>query len=287
MDQYLKQHPEIFLPDHKEPQFFGSDLHSSAFVRDEKRYLALFEGARGEKRVGETSVWSLYSRQASLEIKAFQPAAGIIAMLRNPLEMIPSLHNQYLYTGNEDIENLEGALEAEEERKRGHRIPRRAAFAQGLFYKEAAKYARQLERYFDVFGRENVHVVIFDDLKEDPSKVYKDTLSFLEVDTHFKPAFEIVNPSKRVRSRALRDFAEHGGGSVRKALKALVPNTVRRTIMHSIERHNTDHAATQPLDTKVIEHLRTDFAREVELLSELLGRDLSHWLRPASPKASE
>ena len=58
--EYLKQHPEVFMPkEAKEPNFFGSDFNNPFFIRDENAYLALFADARYEKRVGEASVWYL------------------------------------------------------------------------------------------------------------------------------------------------------------------------------------------------------------------------------------
>lgn len=277
MDRYLKQHPEIFLPERKEPQFFGSDLYSPTFIRKQEEYLSLFEEVRGEKRVGETSVWSLYSEQAASEIEEFEPNANVIAMLRNPAEMISSLHSQYLYTGNEDIENLEEALRAEEQRKKGLRIPRTATFVQGLFYRETARYFQQIKRYFEAFGRENVHVVIFDDFKADSATVYRETLKFLGVDSSFQPDFQVVNPGKRVRSKALRNFSKHPRHGTRRLVRTLLPGAARQALSHALDRYNTRYEVARPVNYKVMEQLRAEFAPEVERLSRLLGRDLTHW----------
>lgn len=277
MDLYLKQHPEVFVLEKKEPQFFGTDLHSSQFIRDEKEYLYSFSKARGERRVGETSVWSLYSRRAAAEIKAFEPSARIIIMLRNPVEMIPSLHRQYLYTGNEDIESLEAALDAEEDRKKGRRIPETATFVQGLFYRDTARYAQQIQRYFDVFDRENVHVVIFDDFKKDPAETYKGVLRFLEVSTNFQPKFRVVNPSKRIHSKTLRNLSKHPSKGARQLVRTLIPRPVRHGLIRVLDHYNTRYEPPPPVDPKLLERMRAEFAPEVEHLGRLLGRDLSQW----------
>jgi hypothetical protein len=88
---YLKQHPEIFMPERKELHFFGSDFFAPHFVRDLKDYLKFFEGADNKKRIGEASPWYLYSKRAAFEIKEFNPDADIIIMLRNPVDMMYSL----------------------------------------------------------------------------------------------------------------------------------------------------------------------------------------------------
>lgn len=279
MDLYLKQHPEVFMPERKEPQFFGNDLHSPTFIREQEEYLSLFDSVKDEKRVGETSVWSLYSERAAGEIKEFESNASIIVMLRNPLEMIPSLHSQYLYTGNEDIENLEEALKAEEERKKGSRIPRTATFVQGLFYRETARYFQQVQRYFEVFGRENVQVIIFDEFKADTAAVFEKTLQFLGVDSGFQPDFQVVNPNKQVRSRVLRDFSKHPPQKTRRLARALLPSMARQTLSRALDRYNTRYESAQPVNTEILSQLRSEFVPEVEQLSGLLGRDLTHWTK--------
>lgn len=287
MDLYLKQHPEVFVLEKKEPQFFGTDLHSSQFIRDVKEYLYSFSKAQGERRAGETSVWSLYSRRAAAEIKAFEPSAKIIIMLRNPVEMIPSLHRQYLYTGNEDIESLEAALDAEEDRKKGRRIPETATFVQGLFYRDTARYAQQIQRYFDVFDPDNVHVVMFDDFKEDPAKTYEGVLRFLDVTTNFQPRFQVVNPSKRVHSKALRNLSKHPSKGARQLVRTLIPRPVRHGLIRVLDHYNTRYEPPPPVDPKLLERIRAEFAPEVEQLGSLLNRDLSQWSAPRAISTSD
>ena len=63
---YLRQHPDVFMPEYKEPKFFCADLDSGSeadatfFIRDEEQYLALFAEAGGARRVGEACVFNLF-----------------------------------------------------------------------------------------------------------------------------------------------------------------------------------------------------------------------------------
>ena len=114
--RYLRQHPDVFMPEQKEPNFFGSDL-SYRFPRiSQARYLSCFAKAKGETRIGEATTIYLYSEKAAEEIKAFSPEAKIIIMLRNPVDVLYSYHSQQLYSGNEDIPDFEEALRAEVDR---------------------------------------------------------------------------------------------------------------------------------------------------------------------------
>src|SRR3546814_12058099 len=98
MASYLGQHPEIFFSDPKEPLFFGRDLYHTWRLEDFDAYLDLFAGAREARWIGEGTVWYLYSRRAAEEIKSFAPHAKIIVMLRNPIDVIYSLHGQFLFS---------------------------------------------------------------------------------------------------------------------------------------------------------------------------------------------
>ncbi len=202
MCTYLAQHPEIFIPRIKEPDFFGSDLPGVRAARTEAEYLNLFRDGGG-KLCGEGSVWNLFSRRAAKEIYDFNPEAKIIIMLREPVELLRSLHNELIFQGREDIEDFQEALLAETERRKGNRIPSRCTRF-GLLYSDVVKFSEQIGRYFDIFEKENIHIVIYDDLVANIEVVYRDILEFLRVDPTFQPEFEIINRSKRFRSRGIR-----------------------------------------------------------------------------------
>ncbi len=125
MTDYLGQHPEIGMCAQKETQHFATDLYPRFEIRSrhewltQDEYMKLFEGAQNRKRLGEASVWYLYSSAAPREINEFSPAADIIVMLRNPLQALPSLHSQFVFMGIEPVEDFERALDLDEERERG------------------------------------------------------------------------------------------------------------------------------------------------------------------------
>lgn len=286
MNDYLQQHPEIFLPQKKEINFFGADLVFYKPRVTKEQYLSYFSEATDEKRVGEAAVWYLYSQQAAAEIKAFSPAANIIVMLRNPVDMMYSLHAQRLYNDNEDIRDFAEALAAEEDRRKGRRIYRNANNAMGFFYREAAKYTQQVRRYFDVFGRDKVQVIIFDDFRSDTPRVYRETCAFLGVDPQFRPLFTIVNPSKTVRSKTFRSFLRYPPQPVRRLVRLLGLRPVQWGLKDWLRNLNTRPEPRLPIDPELKRRLQGEFLPEVQQLSELLERDLTHWCRPEVAKAA-
>lgn len=276
---FLNQHPEIYLPGAKELHFFGSDLDLRVVRPNRKQYLSLFADVRDEKRVGEASVWYLYSKKAAAEIKQIYPSADIIIMLRNPVEMLYSLHSQFLYNGNEDISDFRLALDAENDRKRGLRIPKSVIHVPGLFYRETVKYAEQVERYFRVFGKEHVHVIIYDDFARDAAEIYCKTCDFLGVANDFAPEVSVINPNKKVRSAVLRRFLTRPPSWSRKVGRLLIPRYFRDNMKRTLSQLNMQYISRAPMEAELRRKLMREFISDVEKLSALLDKDLSRWCR--------
>jgi hypothetical protein len=276
MDDYLRQHPDIFISTQKESHFFGSDLVFSAPRITRESYMARFSKATVEKRVGESSVWYLYSKHAATEIKDFCASASIIIMLRNPVDMIYSLHSQRVYSGNEDIVDFEAALEAEAARMRGLGLPRHVGkvMLHGYLYRETAKYTDQVRRYFEVFGREKIHIILFDDFTRDLAGIYRQTCEFLQVASNFEPEFRIINPNKRVRVKCLQRFMRRSSAKSQWLARTF---PLGLGLARRVRKVNTKFVPRQPMNSELRKRLQKEFVPEVERLSELLGRDLTPW----------
>jgi hypothetical protein len=300
--------PDIYMPERKEPHFFGADLSFTQrhnVIRELNSYLALYANWQGEHAIGDASVKYL-SRKAAQEIKTFAPDARIIIMLRNPVDMMYSVYHQSRYDLNEDLPTFETALAAEPARKRGEQIPRTALLPQGLCYSEIALFSEQVQRYWDVFGRERVHIILFDDLVRDTAQVYRETLAFLGVDPDFTIAFEVINSNKQVRSVRLRNATRSLSMLYRRLLRQwgvdpYLPTTVAvqpfrafwqrigarillpmaRFANAHIKSFNTQYVSRQPMADDLRRQLIKQFTPEIETLSALIGRDLSHWTQTA------
>jgi len=285
-NRYLGQHPQIFIPARKELHYFGSDLKFLKGRTSRGEYLAQFASVRLEKRVGEASVWYLYSRRAAAEIKAFAPRAQIIILLRNPADMLYSLHSQFLYESNENILDIRRALAAERDRKQGRRIPPNIYFLEGLFYRDVARYCEQVERYLHLFGSENVLVICYDDFKRNTRAVYRETLRFLHVDEEFEPRFEVLNGNKEVRNHRFQFFLNNPPPAVLGLSRLLIPTRLRHLLVDGLKRLNSRKAGRKPLSDDLRRQLEYEFEDEVCRLGRLLDRDLSHWCGRAPPEGN-
>jgi hypothetical protein len=268
----------------KEMHHFGADLHfgSQIFRRKEEAYLAEFEAWNGQMLAGEASVWYLYSTQAAAEIHAFNPKARIIIMLREPAEMLYSLYYQFRLDGNEHLPTFAEALAAEEDRCAGRRTTRNTYFGQGLYYRRVAGYTEQIRRYVKLFGREQVHVVVYDDFAADTAAAYGKVLDFLGLPAkQDAKSFHVINPSQAVKSSLLRSLMSDPlvrGTAIK--MNSWLPKPLFTTLQ-SIEtwlmQSNIRPAKRPQLDAALRRRIEQDFAPEIERLSEFLGRDLTHW----------
>jgi hypothetical protein len=242
MQSYLSRHPDIFFPNVKESHHFANDLiNKNDYYSSTDNYLRLFARARNERIVGEASVFYLYSKLASRNIHDFDSRAKVLVMLRNPTDMIRSYHAELVYKGDETILDFHDAFFAEERRKRGELMSENIRFPQKLFYREVAQLCEQLQRYFDVFGKDSIHVIIYDDFKESTAKVFRDALIFLEVEPNFQTDFPVINACKRARSTTLRDLLGAPPQLTKHLRNAIPPKTVRRRMFQALQRLNVKY----------------------------------------------
>ncbi len=281
--EMLRRHPQIYMPELKEPIFFASELpprahryHAPATLQE---YLSLFDDAPPGQRVGEASASYLWSPTAPGRIAQVAPAARIVAILREPASFLRSLHLQCLQSRYETERDLRKALALEEARRRGRSLPRRSRWPQVLLYSDYVRYVEQLRRYSALFAPEQMLVLIYDDFRRDNEATVRRVLRFLEVDDTAEIDALEANPSVRVRSPQLDDLIHavsvgQGGARALKApLIALTPRRLRRGAMRTIRRRMIVSAPPPPDEALMLE-LRRRYRPEVVALSEYLGRDL-------------
>jgi hypothetical protein len=291
--EMLRAHPDIYMPAAKEPQFFARNpdvpapgapitfTQTGRFGETLEQYLALFEQARPDQRVGEASTFYLWSALAPVRIAERQPRARIVAILREPASFLRSLHMQMLQNGTETERDLRRALALEAERREGRQIPARAYWPEALIYSQRVRYVEQLRRYEAVFPREQILVLIYDDFRADNAAVLARVLRFLEVDDDVQDLTPIhANPTVEVRNlrlaRFVRDVRAGRGpvaGAVRRGVKAVTTPELRRSALYPLRRRLLFRAPPEP-DRELMDELRRRFRPEVEAISAHLERDL-------------
>jgi hypothetical protein len=210
---YLRWHPQISGPSFKEVSFF--DRH---YARGERWYRAHLP-VRRSGVVGEASPSYLFHPLAAERVARMLPNARLIVLLRNPVDRAFSHYQHEVALGREEL-SFEDALAQEDERMRGEldrmlRDPTYFSHAWWNYtYAARGRYAEQLERWFAAFPREQLLVLLTDDLAADTASTYRRVLEFLEVEPRgldsypriFEREYGEMDPVTRARLE--EEFAE-------------------------------------------------------------------------------
>ncbi len=285
---YLNGHPDVYMSPVKEPFYFSPDVRGGLRRRfnhgeDDDKYLALYEDARDEKRVGEASTRYLMSDVAPRLIREFAPDSLAIAMLRNPVDFVYALHNERFSQGAEDVADFATAMALDEERRAGRSLPPGSNPA-GAVYRDNALFGSQLEHWFAEFDPTRIHVIVFDDFARDTPKEFRKVLEFLEIDPSYVPEeFGVSNPSHRLRGGVVRSTLKSRPAQfmAHRALPKLIGQNRTSRIAQRVRqsRINKKPNPRPPMPPELRRQLAQEFAPDVALLSRLIGRDLSaEWL---------
>lgn len=278
----LGTHPEVYMSPVKEPNFFafaGRDPNFQApidqqphginntSITDRAEYEALFAEADPSQARGEASHTSLYWPEAASNVERLVPEARLIAILRNPVERAYSEYLHFRRDDEEPLTDFAAALEAEAERIEAH-------WAMGR-YVDRGRYDEQLQRYLDRFDREQVCVVLHEELVDEPEQVTRRLFRHVGVDPSFVPTFDRrVNksgiPRQRIVHRLLTSLQP-----VREALDPVIPDAVVDWVVELKNRN----LQKPTMDPAVRHRLIDTFRPHVERLETMLDRDLQHWLR--------
>ncbi|MDQ6761455.1 MAG: sulfotransferase [Bacteroidota bacterium] len=277
MNNYLAQHPAVFMAK-KELHYFGSDLKIKDKI-SEAEYLHYFENAGDEKIIGEASVWYLFSKNAAREIKDFSPGAKILIMLRDPVEMLHSLHSQHLFNANEDVGDFEKAIALDDKRRRGKHLADSLDFFELPLYRDTAMFADQVKRYLDIFGKENVHIILYEDFKDDTKKAVAETLAFLGLNEETNIKFKRINPNKKIKFLRLHRMLKYPSAGMKKIARIILPvKKLRHELMVLLFKINTRETKRKKMEEKVNNELRIFLSEDIKKLSLLINHDLSKWL---------
>ena len=281
---YLAGHPQMYMSPYKEPMYFCPDVHvfreRNPFVygEDKAAYLALFDDATDEKRLGEATTRYLVSAEAPGLVRDFAPDVLAIAMLRNPVDLVHALHNERVSQGNEPVADFEQALDADARRAQGIDLPG-AMNPRAAVYRGSALFAEPLRRWFDALGRDRVHVIVFDDFVRDAPGELRRVLEFAGVATDYQPpSFSARNPSHRQR-RVVRHLVDSRVGSfvTDDVLGAVLGSNARARLAlrfrHS--RLNRRSVRREPMSVALRARLEAEFGPDVEATGALIGRDLT------------
>ena len=283
LNQYLDQHPEIFMSPRKEPNFFAyMDASVSDFELPEQisyykesvltwnDYFKLFESAKPDQKKGENSNTYLYYPGSAKRIFACIPTVKIIAVLRNPVDR---LFSRYMHLARE--EQVPTAFEA--------CLNRNSIWWQRDDLVNEGFYYKHLKEYYKLFPEDQIKVILYDDFTKNPFSVIKSIFNFLEVDEDFEPDMDIqFNKSGVIRNKYVKSiFGKRGllNNQVKKIFPGLhqwFKNNPRVNHIYYSILKKILHKPKLPdeLRSRIIQDIYFDDVRNLE---KLLNADLKNW----------
>ena len=275
---WLKDHPDLFMPDGKEPHFFAPYLSDRyCRVRDEDTYRTLFEKAGPGQICGEASVLYAFSPDSLRAVLDFNPAARLILMLRNPVAMAPSYHGQLLVNLEEDEDDFEKAWDLQEDRRQGRSVPPSSTDSHLLQYQTCCSAGEHLERFMEIVPEKQRLVLLLDDLARDASGTYRAVLEFLGVRDDGRRQFGKANEGAVLRSRLLQRWITDQPGFI-KPFKPFLKRFLSSALLHKLNRKPS---GKRVLSADFEAKLYDIFQQDIEKVERLLGRDLKAWRRDA------
>jgi hypothetical protein len=278
--RYLKSHPEIYLSPIKEPRYFAFPDTRPVFVGPHRTlpvvwkiadYRRLFEARTTQPVAGEMSPLYLYHQCSPGAIHKLIPNAKLIAILRDPAERAYSHFCHNRRDGLEPLADFAAALDAEEKR-----------IAKGWYskyhYRNHGYYARQLRRYLELFPREQMLILVYDDMVADCPGFLKRICSFLGVDeNHSFDTSERDNVTVGIpRTFILRRLLS-SAGPAKRTIRGTVPLKMRSSLFHRFSK--LLWAPKPEFRPEVRAQLVSEFKPDILELEQIINRDLSPWLR--------
>ena len=281
LSAYLREHPNVFMCTPKEPHYFATDLPNYRVVDKEDKYLELYNAVTDDHyAVGEASATYLYSKNAISNIKQFNVDAKIIVMLRNPVELVYSMHSSLIFSRDEDELEFARAWELIGQRKKGIGIPEQCRDQKILYYDEIAKLGNQYERVTSMFPPEQTFVIFSEDFFQNTGTVYKKVLKFLNVPDDNRSEFPKINKNRQHKLGWLANFTQRPPKSIANMANKLktMMGLRRLGVLRTLRKMNATELTRQPLPRSVKEKIIKNYYSDVIKLSNLTGRDLNHWL---------
>ncbi|QEC68562.1 sulfotransferase domain-containing protein [Panacibacter ginsenosidivorans] len=196
----LKEHPQICLPaDKKEIEYIGGKIFQE---KGTDWYFSLVEHAKQNQLKGDVSVEYMWDPSSPSLVKELLPDVKLIASLRNPADRAISAY--YWYLRKNLLPSDKNILETFQYLKTCYLEGRRDV--QGVDIIERGMYHTQLARYTALFQPQQILVLLYEEIKEQPGKVLEQIYNFLNIDKNFVPVAINERPKQNSYSKWLVAF---------------------------------------------------------------------------------
>lgn len=274
--EYLKPHPEIFLPEIKESRYFAAEFlfntlgYNKTSVFNEDRFKALYEGAgEGHKAIGDFgNIYMLYPEESIAKMKrTLGNELKIVFILRNPVKRAYSAYQMAVRNHYED-KSFEEGLELEKERlEEGYCPPDIIAYKKGGLNTEAIL---KFQQHFPV------HVMILEELGANLQGEMSRLFEFLGVNKDFQVEEAIHNKAGALPGGGANAFKLQKKLKELKPFFGFIPGASRfaDSIYKLALKTKSKTLDIPPLDRETESDLINYFREDIDRLSKLIDKDL-------------
>jgi hypothetical protein len=258
LQRSLQRDPNVYMPD--------PELHyfSRQFSKGLDWYLSQFQVTDTNRVIGEKSNSYLEAQQAAQRIKDSAPNVLLIAQLRSPVDRAYSDYCM-LFRRGDVTRNIDAYLDP-------HKGAQERFLAGGLYY-------QQLSRYLDLFPRERLNLLLFEDLLSDPQthlNAVRDFLNLSRQQSVVPLSTKVKDRNEPVVGPTLRRLV----GPFKPALAPFRHIPLMRRLRSVVARPTI----YPPLESDIRERMIDFYASDTEKLGTLMNRDLSAWLTDISTR---
>ena len=273
----LNDHPQVFIPP-VEVAFFEDSLYSADRIGDFEKN---FQSAQPGQVVGVKRPNLLGHPECPERLQRHMPDLKIIAILRHPIDRAVSGYFHYMKTGLLPIVPAEIGL-----RKILHGEYANVHRAQEVL--EFGLYGKHLRHYAEFFPRDNILVMLLEDMKHDPRGQLSQLYEFLGVATDFHPASFDSRPMKapysitRLRlwdalDRHCRTWSAEGKYFRRERGLLKTPLAAVNDALDRLLWSRLFPAERPRLSEELQSELTSYYQEDAKCLEQWLGRTLTGW----------
>jgi Sulfotransferase domain len=259
MHRYLAAHPQIYMSEVKEPNFFQDPSCLDAL----DTYATLFDG-RSPVRGEASPSYSVHPLAPGVpeRVSAAIPGTKLIYLVRDPVERAVSHYVQRRALGLPPVSLGEAFGDLADPYNP---------------YIAPSRYATQLGRYLDVFSPDQVHVIDQADLLSRRRETLRAVFRFLDVDDgYWSPEFDRVHGARGRKAQWTWTGTRLAESRLAGAIRRL-PHGPRRAVLGPARRVMTRKIESPVVDEDLHRRLRDACRAEVERLRELTGKPFASW----------
>jgi len=258
---YLQEHPEVFLPEIKEPHFFScpevqNTYYKIKIIESKEDYQELYQATKSYLAVGDLSSSYLFHTETAKRISAYNLESKIIIVLRNPVERAISHYLMDVNLGYINVPLIE-ILQNKDKYK--------------LFYQEYVAlgfYEKQIANYKKHFPDAQLHIILSSSLYTNTVETVKDICRFINVSPDFTPDFSTKH----------NQYREPRFGFIKQILKSdILKKGIPTNLKDKLKPLIFNLKAEKPKLEAEKQLLKALYEKSIVETEMLISKDLTSW----------